>query len=298
MERRYLKSEWGFYLVVYLSIALAIVVTLYPILFVVSASFSDPSQVSLGKVFLLPKGFQTLSYQMVFKNSQIWRAYANTVLYTVSGSLIQVACTMIAAFVFSRRNLKGSRVCMMLILFTMYFSGGLIPTYYTIRSYGMLNTTWAIIIPGAISGSNLILARTFIRTSIPGALDEAAVIDGCSDIRYFLSVILPLSTPIIGVLSLYAVVGFWNSYMGALVYLKDRSRYPLQLILREILVNSQFSAEDLAAMDDPNTMMAYQDLAESMKYALIVVSSVPMLILYPFLQKFFVKGVMIGSVKE
>lgn len=296
--KKYVKSERLFYLVVYIGIAFVLAVTLYPILFVISASLSDPSQVALGRVFLWPSGFETLSYRMVFKNSQIWRAYANTVVYTLAGSLIQVGCTMVAAFVFSRRNLKGSKTCMMLILFTMYFSGGLIPTYYTIRSYGMLNTTWAIIIPGAISGSNLILARTFIRSSIPSALDEAALIDGCSDIRYFVSVILPLSTPIIGVLTLYAAVGFWNSYMSALVYLKDRSRYPLQLILREILVNSQFSADDIAAMDDPNTLMAYQDLAESMKYALIVVSSVPMLILYPFLQKFFVKGVMIGSVKE
>lgn len=298
MERQHRRAEWKFYLVVYLFTALAVIVTLYPIWFVIIASFSDPSQVALGHVLLWPKGLQTMSYQTVFRNASIWRAYANTIVYTVLGTFIQVSCTLVAAFVFSRRNLKGSGVCMMLILFTMYFSGGLIPTYFTIRDYGMVNTIWALIIPGAVSGYNLIIARTFMSSTIPQALDEAAMIDGCSHIRFFLKIVLPLSTSIIGVLSLYCAVSFWNSYMDALVYLRDRMKYPLQLILREILVNSQFSAEDLATMEDPSVMMSYQDLAESMKYALIIVSTLPMLILYPFLQKFFVKGVMIGAVKE
>jgi len=298
IERSMKKAEWPFYTAVYLFIALVVVVTLYPIWFVVIASFSAPSQVALGRVIIWPQGFQTLSYEAVFRNPSIWNAYRNTIFYTVAGTLIQVSCTMTAAFVFSRKNLKGSQLCMMLILFTMYFHGGTIPTYFTIRNYGMLNTVWALLIPGAISGYNLIIARTFIRSSIPEALDEAATIDGCSHIRYFISIVLPLSTPILGVLSLYCAVSFWNSYMSALIYLRDRNMYPLQLILREILVNSQFSAEDIAAMEDPTSVMAAQDLAESMKYALIVVSTVPMLVLYPFLQKFFVKGVMIGAVKE
>ncbi len=298
IERSMKQAEWPFYATVYAFIAIAVVVTLYPIWFVMIASFSSPSQVALGRVALLPVGFQTLSYQAVFRNPSIWTAYRNTIFYTSAGTLIQVSCTMTAAFVFSRKKLRGSHLCMMLILFTMYFSGGTIPTYFTIKSYGMLNTVWALLIPGAVNGYNLIIARTFIRSSIPEALDEAATIDGCSQIRYFVSIVLPLSTPILGVLSLYCAVGFWNSYMSALIYLRDRNMYPLQLILREILVNSQFSPEDIAAMEDPTSVMAAQDLAESIKYALIVVSTIPMLMLYPFLQKFFVKGVMIGAVKE
>ena len=183
-------------------------------------------------------------------------------------------------------------------LFTMYFSGGLIPNYFNIKNLGMLNTIWALVLPGAVSVYNLIIARTYIQTNIPEALGEASVIDGCTPMRYFIQIVIPLSAPIIGVLCLYSVVGHWNSYYSALIYLKDRSKYPLQLILREILVQSKISADDLtmdaSAMEDA---MAFLNLAESLKYALVIVASVPMLILYPFLQKFFVKGIMIGSVK-
>jgi ABC-type glycerol-3-phosphate transport system permease component len=185
---------------------------------------------------------------------------------------------------------------MMLILFTMYFGGGLIPTYFNIRNLHMLNTVWALVIPGMISGFNLIIARTFMRTTIPEELSEAATIDGCSPIQYYLRVIIPLSTPIIVVLALYNFVGSWNSYFDALIYIRDRDKYPLQLILREILVQSQVSASEMKYMD-VNAMRYFADMAETLKYALIIVSTIPILLIYPFVQRFFIKGVMIGAVK-
>ena len=275
-----------------------LLLTVFPLYFSVIASFSTPNEVMLGKVLLWPVNFNTEAYELVLKNSNIWISYGNTIVYTILGTAISLVSTLTAAFVFSRKGLIGSRVCMLVILFTMYFSGGLIPNYFNIKNLGMLNTIWALVLPGAVSVYNLIIARTYIQTNIPEALGEASVIDGCTPMRYFIQIVIPLSAPIIGVLCLYSVVGHWNSYYSALIYLKDRSKYPLQLILREILVQSKISADDLtmdaSAMEDA---MAFLNLAESLKYALVIVASVPMLILYPFLQKFFVKGIMIGSVK-
>ena len=285
-----------YYVLTSLFIFAMVIVTLFPLYFILIASFSSPNDVMLGKVILLPSNVTLKAYNLVFKNQNIWNAYGNTVVYTLAGTAFSLVATLTAAFVFSRKGLIGSRVCMLMIIFTMYFSGGLIPTYFNIRNLGMLNTIWALVIPGMISGYNLIIARTFMQTSIPDALDEAAKLDGCTPIRFFLEVVIPLSTPIIGVLCLYSVVGHWNSYYSALIYMSERKNYPLQLILREILVQGTVSNEsmDAASMEEA---FEFINLAESLKYALVIVSSVPMLILYPFLQKFFVKGVMIGSVK-
>ena len=285
-----------YYVLTSLFIFAMVIVTLFPLYFILIASFSSPNDVMLGKVILLPSNVTLKAYNLVFKNQNIWNAYGNTVVYTLAGTAFSLIATLTAAFVFSRKGLIGSRVCMLMIIFTMYFSGGLIPTYFNIRNLGMLNTIWALVIPGMISGYNLIIARTFMQTSIPDALDEAAKLDGCTPIRFFLEVVIPLSTPIIGVLCLYSVVGHWNSYYSALIYMSERKNYPLQLILREILVQGTVSNEsmDAASMEEA---FEFINLAESLKYALVIVSSVPMLILYPFLQKFFVKGVMIGSVK-
>lgn len=290
---------WGdkvYYLLTGLFILCMVVVTLFPLYFILIASFSSPNDVMLGEVILLPSSPTLRAYDLVFKNQNIWNAYGNTVVYTIVGTALSLVATLTAAFVFSRKGLIGSRVCMLMIIFTMYFSGGLIPTYFNIRNLGMLNTIWALVIPGMISGYNLIIARTFMQTSIPEALDEAAKLDGCTPIRYFLEVVIPLSTPIIGVLCLYSVVGHWNSYYSALIYMTERKNYPLQLILREILVQGNVNNEsmDTSSMEEA---FEFMNLAESLKYALVIVSSVPMLVLYPFLQKFFVKGVMIGSVK-
>lgn len=290
------KGDKVYFAVVYIMIFLAIVITLFPLYFILIASFSSPNDVMLGKVVLVPSNPTLKAYDQVFRNQNIWMAYGNTIVYTLVGTAFSLAATLTAAFVFSRRGLIGSRACMLLIIFTMYFSGGLIPTYFNIRNLGMLDTIWALVIPGMINGYNLIIARTFMQGSIPDALDEAAKLDGCSPIRYFVEIVIPLSAPIIGVLCLYSVVAQWNSYYDALIYMTKREKYPLQMILREILVQSTVNVEsmDASSMEDA---FEFLNLAESLKYALIIIASVPMLILYPFLQKFFVKGVMIGSVK-
>jgi putative aldouronate transport system permease protein len=295
-KKLYFNSDTVFYIAVYAVMIFVLVVTLYPLWFTVIASVSDPGMVSTGNVLLIPKGVQFIGYEKVFGYKSVWVAYRNTIYYACLGTFISVAATLTAAFVFSRKGLKGSRICMMLILFTMYFGGGLIPTYFNIRNLHMLNTVWALVIPGMVSGFNLIIARTFMRTSIPEELSEAATIDGCSPLQYYLRVIIPLSTPIIVVLALYNFVGFWNSYFDALIYIRDRAKYPLQLILREILVQSQVSASEMN-YGDASAMRYFADLSETLKYALIIVSTIPILLIYPFFQRFFVKGVMIGAVK-
>lgn len=276
---------------------LVIILTLFPLYFVLIASLSTPNDVMLGRVLLRPVNINLRAYDMVFRNPTIWLAYKNTIVYTLVGTMISLSSTLTAAFVFSRKRLYGTSICMLLILFTMYFSGGLIPNYFNIRNLGMLDTIWALVIPGAISGYNLIIARTFMQSSIPDALEEAARIDGCGPMRFYMRIIIPLSLPIVGVLCLYSVVGHWNSYYNALIYMTERKRYPLQLILREILVQGTVNDSMQADADKIEAAAEFMNIAESLKYALVIVSSVPMLILYPFLQKFFVKGVMIGSVK-
>lgn len=293
------RSDRGYYLFAYLVIGFVLLATIYPLYFVIIASFSNPDQVALGKVIALPKGIQFEGYARIFRNNDIAQSYLNTIFYTVTGTAINLIATMTTAFVFSRRNVPGLRVLLFVVVFTMYFGGGLIPTYFNIKRLGMLGTIWPLLIPGAIGTGNMIIARSYMMSSIPAALDEAAKIDGCRPIRYYFSVVLPLSLPILGVLTLYFAVGHWNSYYSALIYISDRSLFPLQLILREILVQSKMTAEDLASMSDAAIEQAqnYQSIAETMKFSLIVVSSVPMLVLYPFLQRFFVKGVMVGSLK-
>jgi putative aldouronate transport system permease protein len=295
-SKLYINSDTVFFFVVYTVMIFVLIVTLYPLYFTVIASFSDPGLVSTGKIFFIPKGIQFVGYNKVFGYKSVWTAYRNTIFYSSLGTLIHVSATLTAGFVFSRRGLKGSRVCMLLIIFTMYFSGGLIPTYFNIRNLGMLNTVWALVIPGMISAYNLIIARTFMQSTIPEELSEAATIDGCSPIQYYLRVIIPLSAPLIAVLALYNFVGFWNSYFDALIYIRDRNLYPLQLILREILVQSQISASEMNYADAA-ALRYFADLSETLKYALIIVSTVPILLIYPFFQRFFVKGVMIGAVK-
>ena len=285
-----------YYAIAYLVIALVLLATLYPLYFVFIASFSDPHAVTTGQVFLVPKDISLIAYERIFDYKLIWISYGNSIFYTAFGTLINVSMTIVAAFVLSRKNLIGGKLFTWIILFTMYFSGGVIPAYLNLRSLKLLNTVWAIVLPGAISTYNLLVARTFINNSIPYELQEAAMIDGATYIKFLIKIILPLSAPIIGVLTLYYAVGHWNSYMNALLYLRDRERYPLQMVLREILIQNQYTTADVAATD-PEQMIYMEKLREGMKYSLIVVASVPMLVLYPFLQKFFVKGVMLGSVK-
>lgn len=279
---------------------LLFVLLIYPILFVISASFSAPDMVNAGKVILLPKGFTLDGYRRILQYDEIWLGYANTFFYTFVGTLLNLVFTIPCAYALSRRDLPGRGAIMVVFMFTMYFSGGLIPGYLNIKQLGLLNTRLVLLISGLVSTYNVIVSRTFFASTIPWEMHEAARVDGASDARTFVSIILPLSKPILVVMALYYGVGRWNSYFDAMIYLRDRALYPLQLFLREILIQSQLSKAMLANATDAETAMALVNQANEanlIKYCVIIVSTVPMLAIYPWLQKFFAKGVMIGSIK-
>ncbi len=272
---------------------LFLVMLLYPLLFVVSASFSGGAvTMSLS---LIPKVFSLAGYRAVFNYAAIWTGYLNSLIYMVLGTVISLVVTVCCAYPLSRPDFKFGGVMMLLCVITMYFSGGLIPGYLNIRNLHMLDTVWAIVIPGSLSVYNMIVVRTFFKTSIPGELREAAQLDGCGDLRYLTQILLPLSVPVLAVIALYCAVGQWNSYFGPMIYLQSRTKYPLALILRDILVINNVDPSQSGL--DAEQMISLQKRKETMKYAVIMVSSVPMLILYPFIQRYFVKGVMIGAVK-
>lgn len=287
------SDERWFDVLVYFIAAVIIIIVLYPLVFVVSASFSDPARVLNGEVWLLPKGITLDAYNNILHNDKIWIGYRNSIFYTVVGTLINITMTLLAAYPLSRPDLPGRKGLMLIITLTMFFSGGLIPSYLLVKNLGMVDTMWALIIPGAISTYNLIVMRTYFQSSIPWELQEAAHIDGCSYWRLLISIILPLSKPILAVMVLFYAVGHWNSFFNALIYIRTEDLYPLQLVLREILMISQS-----AGVDGGNVGMEEKILlSESIKYAVIIVSSLPVLIMYPFVQRHFVKGVMIGSIK-
>lgn len=273
---------------------LFLIVVLYPLIYVLSSSFSSGTAVSTGRVVLWPVDFSLEGYKTVFSHKLIGSAYRNTIFYTVVGTLINVSITVMCAYPLARSDFPMRRFFTLFFMFTMFFSGGMIPTYMVIAKLKLTNTVWAMLLPGAISVYNMVLVRTFIKNSIPNELLEASRIDGCSDARYFLSILLPLSKPVIAVITLYYAVGHWNAYFNAMMYLSDQELYPLQIILRQILVANQINLNDMV---DVESMVAKQGLADILKFALIVVSTVPILCIYPFIQRFFIKGVMIGAVK-
>jgi len=266
----------------------------YPIIFVLSASFSSGNAVSSGKVLLWPVEFSLDGYKAVFRNPNIVRSFFNTVMYTLAGTIINVAMAMITAYPLSRRDLKGRNFIMFIFTFTMFFSGGLIPTYILIKDLKMIDTFAAMVIPGALSVYNMIVTRTFIQSNIHDELLEAAKIDGCGDISFLVKIVVPLSKAVIAVVSLFSAVAHWNTYFNAMIYLNTKSKFPIQIILREILIMNQI---DLNMVMDPELQIALSNLADVLKYALIVVATVPILCVYPFIQKYFVKGVMLGSIK-
>ncbi|WP_024346344.1 carbohydrate ABC transporter permease [Lacrimispora indolis] len=288
-----LHSDRLFDWVITLIAMIVILIVLIPLIFVMAASFSDPDMVIRGMVFLIPKGITTKAYTMVFENKDIWRGFANSVFYTAAGTLISVTLTVLAAYPLSRKGLPGRNLLMMGILFTIYFSGGMVPTYLLVRDLGMYNTVWAVLVPAALSTYNLIVAKTFFENSIPEELYESAYLDGCGNIQMLFKIVLPLSKAILAVLVLYYAVGIWNSYFDALIYLKDTAKHPLQIVLRNILLLGQ--TEQMGTNDVG--MAEKIKMAEAIKYSAIVVSSIPMILIYPFIQKHFVKGVMIGAVK-
>lgn len=279
---------------VYLFLIICLIVVAYPLIYIISSSFSSSSAVISGKVWFLPVEPTLRGYKAVFQNPQILKGYGNSLFYLVVGTLISVSLTITAAYPLSRKNFYGRNVITALFVFTMLFSGGLIPYYLTVKGLGMLDTRWAMIIPGAISVWQVILARTFFQTSIPSELTEAAHLDGCSDFKFLTRIVIPLSKPIIAVLVLMYAIGYWNSYFEALIFLKTANLYPLQLILRNILI---LNSIDPTMIKDVRELAERQGLKELLKYSLIVVASAPVLILYPFVQKHFVKGLLIGSLK-
>lgn len=274
-----------------------VILIVYPLIFVISASISDPLAVSSGKMWLWPVDITFEGYQKILQNDSIWIGYRNTILYTAVGTLLHLFVLLPCAYALSRKELMGSKYILWLVLFTMMFSGGLIPTYLVIKTLGMLDTMWAIVIPGVVGAWSILVARTFFQSSIPDQLVEAAKIDGASDFYMFIKIVLPLSMPIIAVMALFHAVGLWNQYFNALIYLSDRDKYPLQLILREILVVNQAQLGE-GSGEQTESLIQQVRTGGLIKYAAIIISSLPLLIVYPFLQRFFVKGVLIGSIKE
>ena len=268
------------------------IICLYPIYYCMVASISDPAaQAAAGGIMLWPKGFQTLAYKSVFANKEIFSGYMNTFFYVIVGTLINVVLSIMGAYVLSRKGLLLKRFLNLYVVFTMFVSGGMIPLYLLVKNIGLLNSRWGIIFVTAVNTYNLIMARTYF-ASIPASLEESARIDGAGELRILFSIMVPLCGPIIAVISLYYAVGHWNSWFNEMIYLSSRTKYPIQLFLREILILSQVSAasQDYSADKLP--------LSECIKYATIVVATLPILCIYPFAQKYFVKGVMIGAVKE
>jgi putative aldouronate transport system permease protein len=273
---------------------LVFIAVLYPLVYVVSSSFSNPNAVSSGQVWLWPVGFTTKAYVRIFEFGRIWTGYMNSIYYAVVGTLVNVTMTILAAYPLSRKDLFGKNVIMFLFIFSMMFSGGLIPYYLVVQQMGMYNTRWAMFIPSALSVWNMIIAITYFRSSLPQELLEAAQLDGCSDIQYLFRIVLPLSAPIVAVLCLFYAVGHWNQFFTALIFLANKDLFPLQLILRDILVANTV---DPTLLEDAKTMAAKSGMRDLLKFALIVVASVPVLMIYPFVQKYFVKGLMIGAIK-
>ena len=303
------KSKWAnyslgdkiFLITVYGVIILVTFACLYPMFFTVIASVSDPHAVYTGKVSFWPKGFSLTSYKLVFQNKGIWKGYANTIFYTIFGTVFNLLLTIPSAYALSKKKMYGRSFLMTLFIITMYFSGGMVPTYILFDKLQLINTRWILVIAGGLSVYNMVVARTYFQNNIPETLFEAARIDGSSEFRIFWQLVIPLSAPIIAVITLYYAVGHWSSYFNALIYVTDSDLAPLQLVLRRILILNETAYEDaMAAGADTeilqNAAMQAQQ-AVTMKYSLVFIASLPMLIIYPFIQKFFVKGIMVGSLK-
>ena len=279
----------------YIILIAFLIIVLYPFVYIVSCSFSSGQALISGKVTLLPVDPTLEGYKAILEYKDIWTGFANSFLYTIAGTLVGLTLTILAAYPLYRFSLVGRRPLMMLFLFTMLFNGGLVPNYMLVLSLGLLNTAWAIILPTALSAYNVIVARTFFINTIPNELHESAELDGCGEFRFLISIVLPLSKAIMAVLVLWIAIGFWNSYFNPMIYLNDKSKFPLQLILREILLMANVDFTKAAA--NPELYYKNQQLSEILRYGTIIISALPLMVLYPFIQKYFVQGVMIGSVK-
>lgn len=291
MFKRSLTDIW-FDRVNMLLILSGLAIIIYPLYFVVLASVTDPSAVQM--TLFWPEKFSLEGYKKILDSDNLWVGYKNSFVYAILGTIINLCLTLPAAYALSRKDMEGRNTIMLVITFTMFFSGGLIPTYLTVKELGLLDSVWAMVIPNAVGAWNLIIARTFFQSTIPDELLEAAKIDGCSDAKFFWMMVLPLSQALIAIMVLFYGVAHWNSYFNALIYLRDQELFPLQLVLRSILIENQIHND---MMTDLSSMGDQLRAAELIKYGMIIIAALPLLILYPFLQNYFVKGVMIGSIK-
>ncbi|WP_179393983.1 carbohydrate ABC transporter permease [Lacticaseibacillus absianus] len=285
--------DLAFQLFIYAFAVLMILVIIYPLWFIIIASFSNPADVANGRVWFWPQNLDFKGYQALFDQPIIWRSYGNTILYTVLGTLFGLAVNIPAGYALSRNDLMGRKWINVLYVIPMFISGGLVPIYLTVKGVGLLNSFWVMIIPFAVSPYNIIVARTFFQSSIPDSLWEAAQLDGAGTFRYFFRIVLPLSKAVLAVLGLWTAVGIWNQWFNALIYLQNENLQPLQLILRRILISNQ----QIAGNTTGQLAAELQQLSDMMKYASIVISTLPIMCAYPFLQKYFNQGVMLGSVK-
>ncbi len=290
-----MSSDRWFDLINYAILGIVAIIVLYPLYFVLVASVTDPMVVNNGTLLLYPTKWYTKGYQKIFAYRSLWLGYRNSLVYMVLGTAINLAVTIPGAYALSRKDFVGRGLVLKLFAFTMFFSGGLIPSYIINTSLGMQNNLWAMILPGALSVWNLMIARTFFSSTLPEELLDAAHIDGCSDFRFFFRMALPLSKALLAVITLYYAVGHWNGYFHALIYLNKEDMFPLQLVLRNLLIVNQVKSSSMTS--DLQNMADKIRLAEQLKYGIIVVSSLPLLIIYPFLQRFFTKGVLVGSIK-
>ncbi|MFB9278752.1 carbohydrate ABC transporter permease [Cohnella cellulosilytica] len=300
MDNRSIRDSGGdrwFTVLNYIVLTLFLLSVLYPLLYVLSASFSSPDAIVSGRVWLWPVGFTLDGYEAVFHHKLIGSGFRNSLFYMVAGTAINVTLTILAAYPLARKDLYGRNFFMFLFVFTTMFSGGLIPFYILVRNLGMLDTVWAMLLPGALGVWNVVITRTYFQTSIPEEMLEAAQLDGCSDFTFVRKIVLPLSMPIIAVITLFYAVGHWNQYFSAFIFLKSQNLYPLQIVLREILIQNNINMDMLSTVVDVQSAAKREGLSNLLKYSLIVVATVPLMIVYPFVQKHFVKGVMIGSLK-
>ncbi len=287
------KDDKIFDFFLYLIAGILILITLYPMYFIVIASISSPTAVSSGQVTFFPIDITGKGYMQLFEYEKLWIGYRNTIIYAILGTIVTLIVNIPTAYALSRKDLVGRRWFTLFFLVPMFFSGGLIPTYMTVKSFHLLDTMLVMILPFSVVTYYIIVARTFFSNSLPDGIWEAAQIDGCGNLRFFFQMVLPLSKAVIAVIALWAAVGQWNSYFNALVYLRNPNLQPLQIILRNILINNQM----ISAMSTGSAAVEAQQLADLIKYAVIVVSSAPIMCMYPFVQKYFNQGVMIGALK-
>lgn len=292
------KNDVIFDGVIFVILTFILLIVAYPLYFIIISSFSSPEKVSSGQVIFYPLGFTLEGYKKVFENKQVITGFVNSLIYTTIGTSVNLLLTIPTAYALSRKKFQGGKVVTIFYMITMFIGGGMIPTYLVVQKLGLLDSMWALILPGSLSVYNMIVARTFFQQNISEELYEAAELDGCGHGRFFFNIALPLSKAIIAIMVLYYGVGHWNSYFSALLYMQTEEKYPLQLVLRSILVqNSAQLSQTVTSAAQQEALKKQQEAVELMKYSLIIISSIPVLILYPFIQKHFTKGIMIGSVK-